>query len=77
MKEKTSYPPVPLEIAIQLCAEIRQHAEQAWQDPASRWCWTCQQSTGGDPARRGFLRQPGNRGCILINARYAERYPVL
>lgn len=76
MKDKTTYPPIPLEVAIQLCAEIRQQAEQAWQSPALRWCWSCQQSTGGDPAKRGFLRQPDNRGCILVNARYAERYPL-
>jgi len=76
MQDKAIYPPIPLEIALQLCAEVRRQAEQDWQSPVSRWCWACQQSTGGDPAKRGYLRQPGNRGCILVNARFAERNPL-
>ena len=63
--------PIPLEIAIQLCAQIRQEAEHNWYTEAAHWCWSCQQATGGDPAKRGFLRAPGNRGCILVNSRYA------
>ncbi len=63
---------IPMEIALKLCAEIRAEADQDWQTHAGRWCWACQEASEGDPAKRGFLRKPGNRGCNLINARYAE-----
>lgn len=63
---------IPMEVALQLCAKIREEAEKDWQTPAGRWCWACQEASGGDPKKRGFLVKPGNRGCILINARYAE-----
>ena len=62
---------IPTEIAIQLCAEIRKEAEQNWHTHAARWCWSCQQTSGGEPDQRGFLRAAGNRGCDLVNARYA------
>ncbi|MEW5871942.1 MAG: hypothetical protein AB1894_21920 [Chloroflexota bacterium] len=71
--DQTTVPTIPLEIAQQICAEIRQEAEVAWYTQAARWCWTCQQATGGDPNHRGFLRAPGNRGCILINDRFAQQ----
>lgn len=62
---------IPMEIALKLCAEIRDETDKDWTTHAGRWCWACQQASGGDPDQRGFLRKPGNRGCILINARYA------
>lgn len=74
MNERDRYPPIPLEIALKLCDEIRLQAEQAWHTPALRWCWECQQDTSGDPQKRGFTRKPGNRGCVLVNSLYAERY---
>lgn len=64
--------PIPLEIAIQLCAEIREENDCIWYPTPARWCFCCQEETGGDPMKRGFLREPGNRGCILVNAGYAE-----
>jgi hypothetical protein len=63
--------PIPLEVALELCAEIRQEAEDNWHTAAATWCFTCQQQTGGDPAKRGFLRAEANRGCYLVNNRYA------
>jgi len=64
--------PIPLEIAIQLCDEIREELDRIWYPAPDRWCYDCQEEAGGDPLKRGFLREPGNRGCIMINARYAE-----
>jgi hypothetical protein len=63
---------IPYETAIMLCKEFRAEAEWEWHTAASRWCWRCQQAAGGEASKRGFLRAPGNRGCILVNARYAE-----
>lgn len=33
--------PIPLEIAVKLCAEIRQEAEINWHTAAATWCFTC------------------------------------
>jgi hypothetical protein len=63
---------IPLEIALELCEKIRLEAEENWHTAAARWCWECQKSTGGDPAKRGILRAPGNRGCQLVNMRYTS-----
>jgi hypothetical protein len=64
--------PIPWETADEICADIRLEAEQNWYTAAARWCWDCQQATEGDMSQRGFMRKPGNRGCYLVNARYAE-----
>jgi hypothetical protein len=71
MNEELAVKPIPLEIAERLCAEIRAEAEEQWHSSASAWCWACQKSTGGKATKRGFLQAPGNRGCILVNARFA------
>jgi hypothetical protein len=78
MNEHIVGAPIPLEVATQLCAEIRREfEEEMWPSSAARWCWSCQQSVGENPESRGFLRKPGNRGCILVNARYQEElYPL-
>ena len=70
--------PIPLKAAVRLCEEIRREfAEDQWHTSAARWCWSCQEATGGDPSNRAFLQEEGNRGCILINARFqGEEYPV-
>jgi hypothetical protein len=65
--------PIPLEIAEQLCAEIRAEADRNWHTAAARWCWSCRKSKGAEePKQPAYLQKPGNRGCILINARYAH-----
>ena len=73
MQESSVQERIPMEVALELCAEIREEAEADWQTPVGRWCWVCQETSGGDPTKRGFLSKPGNRGCLLINARYAEK----
>ena len=70
MTQELDNKPIPMEIAVQLCNEIRQEAEVNWQTAAASWCFSCQQQAGGDPAKRGILRLPGNRGCHLVNQRY-------
>lgn len=71
MAENVIVDAIPLEMAVKLCAEIRAEAEKNWHTPAARWCWSCQQSSKGDSSQCGYLRAPGNRGCILINSRYS------
>lgn len=78
MSEQVVLTPIPLEVAVQLCQEIRtEFDEERWHSSAARWCWSCQESNRGDPSKRGFMQKPGNRGCILVNARFqGQQYPV-
>jgi hypothetical protein len=69
--ETTTGEAIPLQIALKLCSEIRGEADRNWHTASARWCWECRQSGGDDPDRRGFMRMPGNRGCVLINRRYS------
>ena len=72
MMDKNVINPIPLEMAIQLCDEICEEMDREWYPTPNRWCYCCTEKSGGDPMKRGFLREPGNRGCTLVNARYAE-----
>lgn len=72
MSDSTVTEPIPWDVADEICAAIREEAEQKWYTAAARWCWNCQESTGGDITKRGFMRESGNRGCYLVNARFAE-----
>jgi hypothetical protein len=64
--------PIPLKVATQLCSEIRREAERNWHSAEARWCWNCQKLRRGDPNQWGVLQKPGNRGCIMVNARFAQ-----
>ncbi len=64
--------PIPLDVASQLCAEIRAEAEENWHTASARWCWHCRRTYEGRKNFKGFRQKPGNRGCILVNARYAS-----
>lgn len=63
--------PIPYEVAKKLCKEIRDEAEIRWTTASARWCYTCRESRGDSDIKRGFMLKPGNRGCVLVNARYA------
>lgn len=64
--------PIPLKIALQLCDEIREETDRIWYPIPARWCLSCEEQAGSEPMKRGFMNKPGNRGCFLINTRYAE-----
>jgi hypothetical protein len=72
MEDSILLSPIPFDTAVRLCEEIRQETEREWHTSSALWCFTCQQETGGDMSKRGFLRAEGNRGCVLVNARFAE-----
>ncbi|MBI2862907.1 MAG: hypothetical protein HYX89_08800 [Chloroflexi bacterium] len=64
---------IPKDLALQLCAEIR---EENWGERysfAGLQCWGCTTFAKGDPAKMCLSRRPGYRGCYLVNARYASR----
>lgn len=73
MEKSEIISPIPLEVAEQFCAEIRAEADRNWYTAAARWCWSCRKGKGAEePKQPGYLQKPGNRGCLLINARYAQ-----
>jgi hypothetical protein len=58
------------ELALQMCAEIREENRDKWFS-AARWqCWGCMTFTGGDPEKMCI---GGEEGCNLVNAHYARQ----
>ena len=58
------------EVAMQLCAEIRQQYQGKWWTLAGMQCMCCNAATKGDDSKRCVNGAPGYRGCNLVNARY-------
>lgn len=61
---------IPREVALQLCAEIRQAERAKWFSAAHWQCWGCVRFSRGDLAKMCMGSQPNFRGCVLINARF-------
>jgi hypothetical protein len=71
MKNAEDKSPIPYDVALKLCKEIRDEAEVRWTTASARWCYSCREARGDSVDQRGFMLKPGNRGCVLVNARYA------
>ena len=65
--------PIPTDLALRLCAEIRKKHNQKWDSAAARWCWYCSDKKPVTPETFGFSKKEGNRGCPLVNALFNER----
>ena len=61
---------IPKEIALQLCAEIRQKYQGKWWTLAGMQCMGCNAATKGNMSKRCVGNAPGYRGCNLVNARF-------
>lgn len=61
---------IPGDIALHLCAQIREENRHKRLTPAAMMCWGCVKFSKGDPAKMCFSSQSDNRGCYQINARY-------
>jgi len=59
------------DVALQLCAEIRQENRGKWYSFAALRRWGCSTFSKGDPAKMCLSSKPGYRGCNLVNAHYA------
>jgi hypothetical protein len=69
MKHEQDMPPIPKDIAQQLCAEIREANRGKW-GLAALQCWGCVTFSKGDPARMCAANRPDYRGCNRVNARF-------
>lgn len=72
MNERPRLKPISSELAERLCRQIRQEANRNWHTASARWCWRCRKSYGTRNRDFGYNASAGNRGCVLVNARYAE-----
>ena len=61
------------EVALQLCAEIREENRGKWYRFAHLQCWGCTTYAKGDPDKMCLRSPEGYSGCNLINKRYAQR----
>lgn len=72
MKKRPRLKHIPSELAERLCRQIRQEANQNWHTASARWCWRCRKSYEARNRDFGYDASDGNRGCVLVNVRYAE-----
>ena len=70
MLTSTSVEEIPKQIALRLCAEIREMNRRKHFSVAAMQCWGCMRFSKGDPEKMCLSNAPGNRGCKLINTRY-------
>jgi len=67
---------IPRKTALQLCTEICQENRSKWYSFARLQCRGCMTFAKGNPGKMCLSSQEGNRGCNLINERYAQRSKV-
>jgi hypothetical protein len=64
---------IPKEVALRLCAEIRQQYQGKWWTFAGMQCMGCTAASKGDLTKMCVSNAPGCRGCNLVNARYGNQ----
>ena len=69
--------PIPTDLALRLCSEIRKKQNQQWDTASARWCWYCSNKTPTKPESFGFSKQEGNLGCPLVNALFVQRFEAV
>ena len=62
--------PIPREIALKLCAEIREVNLKKRFNFLAMQCRGCWKFSKGDPDKMCVTANPGYRGCYLVNRRY-------
>ena len=67
---------IPREVALQLCAEIREENRGKWYRFAHLQCWSCMTFAKGSSDKMCLSGKEGHRGCNLINKRYAQRAKI-
>lgn len=67
-------PAIPGDVALQICAQIREERRRHPWSFAALQCWGCLKFSNGDPAKMCLNSRPGYRGCGLVNARYDRHH---
>ncbi len=73
MKQTDSVATITRDVALLLCAEIRQQYRGKWYTLAGMQCMGCLAASKGEIAKMCVSSRPDNRGCNLVNARFARR----
>ena len=63
---------IPREVALQLCAEIREENRAKWYRFAHLQCWDCTTFAKRNPDGMCLSNQESYRGCYLVNKRHAQ-----
>ena len=63
---------IPKDVALLLCAAIRQDNRGKWYTSAWFQCWGCTKFSRGDPDKMCLSNRDGNSGCRLVNKRYDQ-----
>ena len=61
---------IPRDVALRLCAEIREENRHKWYTAGGMMCKGCVKFSKGDPAKMCVSSSADFRGCYQINARY-------
>ncbi|MFW9941638.1 MAG: hypothetical protein ACFFFT_11405 [Candidatus Thorarchaeota archaeon] len=74
MKEELK--PIPENIALQICEEIREHNREKIFSLAKVQCWGCMKYSNkkDDIKHRCIFSKENNRGCHLVNKVYDKKY---
>ena len=73
MRPSNAMNAIPKDMALQLCAEIRQAYLGKWYTLAGLQCWGCTTFSKGNTTKMCVSSRPDFRGCNLVNARHAQR----
>jgi len=68
--------PIPEEIALQICDEVREHNKKKKLSFAKVQCWGCMKYSNkkGDNKHRCIFSKEDNRGCQLVNKIFDAKY---
>jgi hypothetical protein len=61
---------IPSDVALSLCAKIRERNRGRWYSFYGVWCYFCYRFTKGDPKKLCFSGTPDNRGCSQVNKQF-------
>ncbi|MFX1312005.1 MAG: hypothetical protein ACFFHD_05285 [Promethearchaeota archaeon] len=68
--------PIPEDVALHLCEEIREQNHKKKFNLARWQCWGCMKYSNkkNDIRHRCIFNKEDNRGCHLVNKIYDDRY---
>ena len=64
--------PIPKDVALRLCKEIREENRDKWFRWTAWWCWGCETFCRSDPEKMCVSNSPDYRGCAQVNARHDQ-----
>jgi len=68
--------PIPEEVALQICEEVRERNKKKKLSLAKGQCWGCMKYSQkkNDIRHRCIFGEENNRGCHLVNKIFDSRY---